>query len=234
MDDQYAIVEFNDGLQMIPSSWLTKDKKQAYWPTFTSTERFSKAVQKCIPKMDSWPLYEVKRILATANKYETGMIKLKKAEFISDINSESDDETSKRNRKYRAKTVLSSDEISSNEEENIVKVPSYPKVPSSKVQKKNNNMESNKNPVNKIFKSKDVLKQIENENINLSTTTPSKKSIETNIHLKKTSVERHDSINNTEHDFNHNIKSAHDPQAYFKTDSVNTYETTGTNWWDRH
>ncbi|EFN62765.1 hypothetical protein EAG_00189, partial [Camponotus floridanus] len=39
----------------------------AYWPTFTSNERFSKAVQKCISKMDFWPLYEIKRILATAS-----------------------------------------------------------------------------------------------------------------------------------------------------------------------
>lgn len=80
------------------------------------------------------------------------MTKLKKAEFISDLNSESDDEISKKNRKYRAKTVLTSEE-SSSEEENIVHVPSYPKLPSSKVQKKNNNMQSNENPVNKIFKS---------------------------------------------------------------------------------
>ncbi|GAB1867715.1 hypothetical protein CAJAP_08794 [Camponotus japonicus] len=90
--EQYAIVEFNDGLQMIPSSWITENKKQAYWPTFTSNERFSKAVQKCISKMDSWPLYEIKKILATANTYEKGITKLKKAEFISDINSERDDE----------------------------------------------------------------------------------------------------------------------------------------------
>lgn len=80
------------------------------------------------------------------------MTKLKKAEFISDLNSESDDEISKKNRKYRAKTVLTSEE-SSSEEENIVHVPSYPKLPFSKVQKKNNNMQSNENPVNKIFKS---------------------------------------------------------------------------------
>lgn len=66
--EQYAIVEFDDGLQMIPSSWITENKKQAYWPTFTSNERFSKAVQKCISKIDSWPLYEIKRILATASK----------------------------------------------------------------------------------------------------------------------------------------------------------------------
>lgn len=64
----YAIVEFTDGLQMIPCSWITEDKTYAYWPNFTSNERFVKAVQKCIPIMDSWSLYEIKRILTTASK----------------------------------------------------------------------------------------------------------------------------------------------------------------------
>lgn len=59
----------------------------------------------------------------------------------------------KKTRKCRAKAVNSSEE-SLSEGENIVPVSSYPKIPSySKVQKKNNNMQSNENPVNKIFKS---------------------------------------------------------------------------------
>lgn len=91
-------------------------------------------------------------VLFLLDTYEKGITKLKKAEFISDINSESDDEISKKTRKCRAKAVNSSEE-SLSEEENIVPVPSYPKIPSySKVQKKNNNMQSNENPVNKIFK----------------------------------------------------------------------------------
>lgn len=78
------------------------------------------------------------------------MQKLKKTEFISDVNSESDDEISKKNRKHRAKAVLSSEE-SFSEEEKLVHVPSYPKIP----QKKNiHNIQSNEKPVNKmLFKS---------------------------------------------------------------------------------
>lgn len=85
--------------------------------------------------------------------YEKGMIKLKKAEFISDINSESDAEISKKSRKHRAKAVFSSEDESLSEKENLVHVPSYPKVPSySKAQKKNNS-QLNENSGNKIFKS---------------------------------------------------------------------------------
>jgi len=30
MEELYSIVEFEDGLQMIPTSWLIKDKNAAY------------------------------------------------------------------------------------------------------------------------------------------------------------------------------------------------------------
>lgn len=66
--EQYAIVEFADGMQMIPFSWITEDKKHAYWPTTKSDEKFRKAVQKRISKMDDWSLHEIKRILATASE----------------------------------------------------------------------------------------------------------------------------------------------------------------------
>jgi len=60
------------------------------------------------------------------------MKKLKKAENETDINSESEDnEALKKSRKDRAKTVLSSEE-SFSEEEKLVRVPDYPKVPKTK------------------------------------------------------------------------------------------------------
>lgn len=160
MEELYSIVEFEDGLQMIPSSWLTENKTAARWPQFTSHARFTKAVQKRISYENSWPLYDVKRILATASKYtyinktnifcvwicahfliiwnidkvfvletyEKGLLKLKKAEFISDINSESDvSEDLKKSRKDRAKrTISSSDDATDNEE---IQLPPFPKIP---------------------------------------------------------------------------------------------------------
>lgn len=32
MEQSYSIVEFDDDLQMIPTSWIIKDKDAAYWP----------------------------------------------------------------------------------------------------------------------------------------------------------------------------------------------------------
>lgn len=68
MEEIYSIVEFDDGLQMIPTSWLIKDKNTAYWPQFTSHVRFAKAVQKNILPDDNWSTYNVKRILTTSGK----------------------------------------------------------------------------------------------------------------------------------------------------------------------
>jgi len=68
MMEEYAIVEFEDGLQLIPTSWLTKNKSAAHWPQITSHARFTKAVKERMQYDDSWLLYDVKRILATASK----------------------------------------------------------------------------------------------------------------------------------------------------------------------
>ncbi|XP_025266538.1 uncharacterized protein LOC105249811 isoform X2 [Camponotus floridanus] len=170
--EEYSIVEFEDGLQMIPTSWLIKDKNAAYWPQFTSHVRFIKAVQKNILPDDNWPMYNVKRILATSNTYEKGLLKLKKAEFISDINSESDDsEELKKSRKNRAKKTISSSDDTNDDER--IQLPAYPKIPH--IKKDTREMKMN------IFhnKSKQQLtkriytlekKELEKKNINLTET----------------------------------------------------------------
>jgi len=48
MDDEeklYYIVEFSDGMQLIPSNWFTASKTKAYWPSFTNVKKYDKAVQ---------------------------------------------------------------------------------------------------------------------------------------------------------------------------------------------
>lgn len=67
----WSIVEFEDGLEMIPSSWLSDNKNTSYWPQFTSQQRFNKAVQYCLSPEDDWTSCKITRILATASKYIT-------------------------------------------------------------------------------------------------------------------------------------------------------------------
>ncbi|CAL1671698.1 unnamed protein product [Lasius platythorax] len=134
--EEYCIVEFEDGPQMIPSSWLTESKTAARWSQFTSHSRFMKAVQKHIPCDNSCLLYDVKRILATAKTYEKGLVKLKRAEFVSDINSESDDyEDLKKSRKDRAKRIRSSSDDSATDNEGV-QLPSFPMIPQPKTYSK--------------------------------------------------------------------------------------------------
>ncbi|XP_051728065.1 uncharacterized protein LOC127500711 isoform X3 [Ctenopharyngodon idella] len=54
----YAVVTLQDSdeVMVAPSSWLSADKKQCFWPPFKSTEKFMEAVQKkCKPETGGKP-----------------------------------------------------------------------------------------------------------------------------------------------------------------------------------
>lgn len=46
MAEKYCIVEFEDGLQVIPNNWLSTDLKSAFWPHFTNNKRYDKALME--------------------------------------------------------------------------------------------------------------------------------------------------------------------------------------------
>lgn len=48
----YAVVEFEDGLQVIPANWLDVSVMKAVWPSFTNNKRYDKAV-KCMEEPKS-------------------------------------------------------------------------------------------------------------------------------------------------------------------------------------
>lgn len=51
----YALVEFTDGLEeeVIPSAWLTENKKKAYWPTWRNMTKVQSAIkQRLKPRAD--------------------------------------------------------------------------------------------------------------------------------------------------------------------------------------
>jgi len=71
MDDEeklYYIVEFSDGMQLIPSNWFTASKTKAYWPSFTNVKKYDKAVQSMESVGKNWILYDVLRILGSTRK----------------------------------------------------------------------------------------------------------------------------------------------------------------------
>lgn len=58
----YYIVEFSDGIQLIPYNWLNTTKTKAYWPSFTNIKKYDKAVQSLEPVGKNWILCDVLKI----------------------------------------------------------------------------------------------------------------------------------------------------------------------------
>ncbi|XP_070531438.1 uncharacterized protein [Cardiocondyla obscurior] len=118
MGEKYAIVEFEDGLQVIPSKWFNADLSGAYWPTFTTlnNKRYDKAVKLMEDPKCTWVQHPIVKIYGTYNNYELARRKLKDAELLSDINSGSEvQENLKKSRKIRAAKTFndsSNDELS--------------------------------------------------------------------------------------------------------------------------
>ncbi|XP_011686339.1 PREDICTED: uncharacterized protein LOC105449044 [Wasmannia auropunctata] len=126
----YVIAEFDDGIQIIPNLWINDDVTKVRWPSFSSQKRFDKAVKEIEEWQESWSEFPLKKILGSTSSYDKARQKLKDAEIFSDIPSGSDrDEILKRTRKTRAKYVQSNDEETESEDEQVVKVPHFPKFP---------------------------------------------------------------------------------------------------------
>jgi len=67
----FIIVEFHDGLQLIPAIWFNADKQSCIWPSHYKTKlRINKAIIKQeTPQNESdWEELPVKRIFGIASK----------------------------------------------------------------------------------------------------------------------------------------------------------------------
>lgn len=70
----YVVVEFHDGLQLIPRNWITVDKCIAYFPDMTkiTSKQFDKLVLNTEQPHSSWETFEIKKIWASSgNNYLT-------------------------------------------------------------------------------------------------------------------------------------------------------------------
>lgn len=65
---KFSVVEFEDGLDLVPSSWLTDDSK-CYYPPYEEDKFIRKAVSNC-EKVDfaRWTMVNIVRIFTTASK----------------------------------------------------------------------------------------------------------------------------------------------------------------------
>lgn len=58
----YAVVEFEDGLQVIPDNWINKDLIKAVWPNFTNNKRYYKAVKLMEEPLSTWLEHPIRKL----------------------------------------------------------------------------------------------------------------------------------------------------------------------------
>lgn len=63
----FTIVEFEDGVALIHSSWL-KEGNMCSYPPFKEQSKINKTVAEMCPPSENWSLYKVKRIFCSAGK----------------------------------------------------------------------------------------------------------------------------------------------------------------------
>ncbi|XP_032679529.1 uncharacterized protein LOC116847978 [Odontomachus brunneus] len=116
---RYVIVEFKDGLQIVPITWLSTDSRRSKWPrNYISNDRYDRAVRSMEIPDSTWEEHDVLKIYTTCSDYTVARQKLKLAEHLSDINSCSDEENNiKKSRKIRAAKVHDSSSYDYSEDE---------------------------------------------------------------------------------------------------------------------
>lgn len=68
----YAVVEFTDGLEVevIPSAWLTENKKKAYWPMWRNMTKVQSAIKQCLKPRADYMCLDIRML------YESSKIKV--------------------------------------------------------------------------------------------------------------------------------------------------------------
>jgi len=63
---EYSVVEFTDGVNLVPTIWLTANRKKCHWPLIENKMIYSKMVSsQVVPRSNdpSWGLFPVKKVL---------------------------------------------------------------------------------------------------------------------------------------------------------------------------
>jgi len=63
---EYSVVEFTDGINLVPSIWLTTDRRKCHWSLIENKMIYSKLVSsQVMPRSNdpSWGIYSIKKVL---------------------------------------------------------------------------------------------------------------------------------------------------------------------------
>lgn len=63
---KFSIVEFEDGIQLVPILWIFNGNKKCYWPNYTKQEKINQAIFNEEHPDSKWLPYNILRIFGTA------------------------------------------------------------------------------------------------------------------------------------------------------------------------
>lgn len=65
---RYHLVEFEDGLQVVPENWIQKITNECRYPNYKKDQEIDKAIKNQQTPKDDWLLYPIKRLFGIYGK----------------------------------------------------------------------------------------------------------------------------------------------------------------------
>ncbi|XP_071652451.1 uncharacterized protein [Temnothorax longispinosus] len=109
----YYIVDFEDGLQVIPHNWLIDNNRKAFWPPFADWKTYYNSVKKMQKPLKNWKTFTIDKIIGSASTFDRAMDKLQMAEKTSDVSTDTDSDAAKIKRRKHARKEFSNEEENS-------------------------------------------------------------------------------------------------------------------------
>ncbi|XP_063232477.1 uncharacterized protein LOC134536615 [Bacillus rossius redtenbacheri] len=130
--NKFHVVQFEDGLQVVPGIWL-QEGELCYWPDTESQTKLMKAICNAEPPSPEWLSLNILRIFGESDTYENAVHKLKLCERFSDVESGPDSLNKRKKRQMRAKRVPETEDSETELEEETSQslLPPLPKCPNS-------------------------------------------------------------------------------------------------------
>ncbi|XP_011859123.1 PREDICTED: uncharacterized protein LOC105556638 [Vollenhovia emeryi] len=119
--ENFLIVEFSDGLAVVPRTWVNNNKT-CWWPNYRNQLRIDKAKSTMEKPSQEWLSYDILKIHTQANNYQEALEKLKLAEDYSDVDqlmgNSGNYKKTRHDRAHRHNSFDSNGEDSADSEEN--------------------------------------------------------------------------------------------------------------------
>jgi hypothetical protein len=64
----WSVVEFIDGIQLVPSNWINKNTGQCSWPTYANQTKTNRAIKEKEIPGENWPTHQVLRVFYNAGR----------------------------------------------------------------------------------------------------------------------------------------------------------------------